>query len=174
MYKEKIVTKDLVLKKAIMDDMNDMYNNIWSQEESAKYMLWVPTKNIEEAKDRIIKTIQYQKDKIAYLVYEKKSGQAIGFAGMKEIEDKVYEDIGIGIGTNFIRLGYGKQILMALVDYCFDDLGAIKIVCSCRSENIASRRLQLSCGFHFTNSKPMIDKRNGLNYMLDFYELIKN
>jgi hypothetical protein len=36
MYKEKIETNDLVLKKASMDDLNDMYKNIWSQEESAK------------------------------------------------------------------------------------------------------------------------------------------
>jgi RimJ/RimL family protein N-acetyltransferase len=171
MYKEKIETKDIVLKKASMDDFKDMYINIWSQEESAKYMLWVPTKNIEEAKDRMARTIEFQKDKMAYLVYEKKSGQAIGFAGMKEIEDKVYEDSGIGIGTNFIGRGYGKQILMALVDYCFEDLGAIKIVCSCRSENIASKKLQQSCGFHYTHSQPMIDKRNGLDYVLDFYEL---
>lgn len=80
MYKEKIETKDLILKKASMDDLNDMYINIWSQEETSKYMLWVPTKNIEEAKDRMIKTIEYQKNNIAYLVFEKKSGQAIGFA----------------------------------------------------------------------------------------------
>lgn len=37
MYKEKIETKDLILKKASMDDLNDMYINIWSQKETAKY-----------------------------------------------------------------------------------------------------------------------------------------
>lgn len=156
-----------------MEDVNDMYINIWSQEESAKYMLWQPTKNMEEAKERMRKTIEYQKDKIAYLVYEKKSGQAIGFAGMTEIEDMVYEDTGIAIGLNFVGQGYGKQILMALVNYCFDNLGAIKIIYSCRSENIASKGLQESCGFQYIHSKPMFDKRRGFPYVLDFYELIK-
>ncbi len=173
MYKEKLETKNLVLKKASMDDVNDLHYNIWSQEETAKFMLWVPTKNIEEARNRMIKTIEFQKDKIAYLVYEKESGQAIGFAGMKEIEDKVYEDSGIGIGTKYVGRGYGKQILRALVDYCFEDLGAIKIVCSCRSENIASKKMQLSCGFQYSHSEPMIDKRNALSYVLDFYELFR-
>lgn len=93
---------------------------------------------------------------------------------MKEIEDKVYEDSGIGIGTKFVGRGYGKQILKALVDYCFDDLGATRIVCSCRSENIASKNLQLSCGFHYTHTQDMVDKTNKLNYMLDFYELHRN
>ncbi|HAZ37606.1 MAG TPA: GNAT family N-acetyltransferase [Clostridiaceae bacterium] len=174
MYKEEIETKDLVLKKASINDLNDMYKNMWSHEESAKYMLWIPTKNIEEAEERMKRTIEFQKDKIAYLVYEKKSVQAIGFAGMKEIEDKVYEDCGIGMGSKFVKHGYGKQILMALVEYCFEDLGAIKIICSCRSENIASKKLQQSCGFHYTHSQLMVDKRDGLKYMIDFYELTRN
>lgn len=171
MYIDNIETKDLILKKASMDDVNDMYINIWSEDKSAKYMLWVPANNIEEAKDKMIKTIEFQKDKIAYLVYEKQSGQAIGFAGMKEIEYKVYEDIGIAIGSKFVGRGYGKQILMALVDYCFEVLGAIRIVCTCRSENISSKNMQLSCGFHYSHSQAMVDKRDGLSYMLDFYEL---
>lgn len=174
MYKDILETKDLILKKGSMNDLNDMYINVWSEEETARYMLWTPLKDIEEAKDRMLKTIEYQNDKIAYLVYEKKSGQAIGFAGMKEIENKVYEDCGIGIGTKFVGRGYGKQILMSLVEYCFEELGANRIICSCRSENLASRKLQLSCGFHYTHSKTMIDYRDGLNYILEYYELNRN
>lgn len=173
MYKEKLETKDLILKKAAMEDANDMYSNIWSEEESSRYMLWTPTKSMEEAVDRMSKTIEFQKDRIAYCVYEKQSGQAIGFAGMKEIDDRVYEDSGIAIGTKFVGRGYGKQILMALVDYCFEELVAIRIVCSCRAENIASKKMQLSCGFQYSHSQAMIDKRNGLDYTLDFYELAR-
>jgi hypothetical protein len=60
MYKEQIETKDLVLKKASMHDVNDMYNNIWSEDETAKYMLWIPIKSIDVAKDRMAKTIEFQ------------------------------------------------------------------------------------------------------------------
>ena len=67
MYIDRIETKDLILKKASMNDIDDMYSNIWTEEESAKYMLWIPIKNIEEARDRMIKTIEFQKDKIAYM-----------------------------------------------------------------------------------------------------------
>lgn len=156
-----------------MEDVNDMFHNIWSEEESARYMLWTPIKSMEEAVDRMSKTIEFQKDRIAYCVYEKQSGQAIGFAGMKEIDDGVYEDSGIAIGTKFVGRGYGKQILMALVDYCFDELAAIRIVCSCRTENIASKKMQLSCGFQHSQSQAMTDKKNGLDYTLDFYELAR-
>ena len=53
-------TKDLILKKAELSDWKDMYHNLWIHEESAKYMLWNPTKSEEDAKIRIQKTIAYQ------------------------------------------------------------------------------------------------------------------
>ena len=43
-----------------------------------------------------------------------------------------------------------------------------------RSENIASKKLQQSCGFHYTHSQLMADKRDGLKHMIDFYELTRN
>ena len=48
-------TKDLILKKAELSDWKDMYHNLWQHEESAKYMLWNPTKAVEDAKIRIKK-----------------------------------------------------------------------------------------------------------------------
>lgn len=49
-------------------------------------------------------------------MYEKSSGQAIGFAGMEEMEPGVYEDMGIALGPDFVGRGYGKQIVNAMVD----------------------------------------------------------
>lgn len=169
MYKDKIETRDLFLKKATMDDVDDMHTNIWSKEETTKYMLWQPTRNIEEAKIRMLKTIEYQKNNLAYLIYKKETGKAIGFAGMNKIGDKVYKDSGIAIGPEFVGCGYGKQILLSLVEYCFKDLKAIKIICSCRRENIVSKKMLLSCGLHYTHSIPKTDNRDGSYYMLDFY-----
>ena len=172
MYKHQIETPDLILAKAKMSDLNDMYENCWSQEEAAKYMLWKPCKNLDDAKARLLRSIEIQKDKIAYFVYEKKSNQAIGMAGMIEIEPNVYEDGGIVIGPAFVGKGYGKQILMALINYCKNELNAKKIICSCDSQNIASARLQQSCGLKYTHSKKMIRERDGSEFKADYYELI--
>lgn len=167
-------TKDLILKKAELSDWKDMCHNLWQHEESAKYMLWNPTKSEEDAKIRIQKTIAYQaKEPYSYLVYEKKSGKAIGFAGMTEIAENIYEDTGIAVGPMFVHKGYGKQILEKFVHLAFDELGAEKFVTSCRSENIASKRLQLSCGFTYSYSENRVDPRDGTEYVLEFYELHK-
>ena len=73
---ERLETKDLILGKAKIEDLNSIFKNYWRSEKTAKYMLWVPQKNLEEAKDRLIRTINYQKENLAFFVYEKKSGGA--------------------------------------------------------------------------------------------------
>lgn len=169
-----IETRDLILKKAEFDDWQDMYKNVWSREETARYMLWEVTRSEDDAKSRMERTIAYQqKNPNAYTVFEKATGKAIGFAGMLEIEPGVFEDCGVALGPEFVGRGYGKQILNALVEQVFTTLNARKLICSCRSENEASRRLQLSCGFCFSHTENRIDPRNESEYILEFYEMKK-
>ncbi len=105
------------------------------------------------------------------MVYDKMSGQGIGFAGMAEVETNVYEDTGIALGPNYVGKGYGKEILTALIKEA-GTYGAKKFICSCRSANIVSAKLQKSCGFTFDHSENRIDPRDGRTYQLDFYQLI--
>lgn len=137
-------------------------------------MLWRPVHTEEDAQERMKKNISFmEKCELAWFIYEKSSGEAIGFAGMEQISEGVYEDTGIAIGPAFTRRGYGKQILMALVNEAFTNLSANKFVCSCRSQNEASKQLQISCGFQYTHSEEKIDVRNENEYILDYYELLK-
>ena len=106
-------------------------------------------------------------------VVGKDSGTAIGFAGIIEVEAGVYEDCGVALGPEYVGKGYGKQILTALVELVFGTLSAHRFICSCRSENTASRRLQLSCGFTFSHSEERIDPRTETPYVLEFYTLEK-
>lgn len=167
-------TKDLILKQAEQDDWYDMYHNLWCHDESAKYMLWEPTHSEEAAKLRTSKSVAYQiANPHRYFVHEKKSGQAIGFAGMMKIADDTFEDTGVAIGPAFTGQGYGKQILMALVEEAFHEPDITRFVASCRSQNEASRRLQLSCGFTYSHSEDRVDPRTEEGYVLEFYELYK-
>ena len=162
-------TKDLVIKKGEQKDWRDMYCNLWRHSESAKYMLWNVTTSEEEAQARMERTIAFETTHAyTWLVYEKASGQAIGFAGMYEIELGVYEDMGVAIGPAFVGKGYGKQILNALTDYARDELGAKKFIATCRTQNIASHNLQMSCGFVYSHSEEKVDPRNGETYTLEY------
>ena len=97
----KLETKDLILKKAEFEDWKTIYYNLWRHKESAKYMLWQPTETDEDAKDRMKRTIAFEEkpeNKYALFVYLKKTGEAIGFAGMRELERGIYEETGIALG----------------------------------------------------------------------------
>ena len=150
-------TKDLILRKAVLDDWQDLYQNIWSQPESAKYMVWNVTTSKEAAIERMERTVAYQAaHAYHWTVVEKRSGQAIGWAGMELRAPDIYGETGIAIGPAFTGKGYGKQILNMLTNYARDTLGAKQFVTCCRRENLASKKMQLSCGFSYTHSEEHI------------------
>lgn len=164
----KLETEDLVLRKAKFEDWEALYHNLWKHAESAKYMLWTPTKNKEEAIDRMNRTIAFQKiEKYTFVVCLKETGEAIGNAGMKDLGDGVYEETGIALGPNYVRKGYGRQILNALTDEA-KRMGATRFLASNRVKNEASRGLQLACGFSFDHlSEEKTDQRTGEKYFVE-------
>ncbi len=161
-------TDSLILKKAGFEDWKAMYRNVWSRPETAKYMAWRVTTEEEDAKVRMQKTIKYQENHDTYLVYEKKSGQAIGFAGVEEIRPHSYQDAGIALGPEYVGKGYGKQILQLLLEYC-RSLGGKEFYYSTRANNEASKALALSCGFVYRYAEKKTDLRNGTPYEMEVY-----
>ena len=156
-------TKDLILGKAKYEDWRWVYRNVWSRQETAKYMLWKVTASEEEAQERMKRTILWQETHDAWLVYGKGSGQAIGFAGVGEIRPGIYEDTGIALGPEYVGKGYGKQLLNRLVEYCTAS-GGQEFYYSAHSDNLASKALALSCGFAYQYSEQKTNPRTGKTY----------
>lgn len=159
-----IETKDLILSKAKFSDWPDMYENVWSQWDSARYMLWSVTTSEEDAKIRMEKTMAFQKNHHAYLVYERASGKAIGFAGAEEVAPGVWKEIGICLGPKYVGRGYGKQILKALLAYCKETFGAREFLYTARADNAASNALARSLGFTQVGAEEEILERDGKAY----------
>lgn len=162
-------TKDLLLEKAKYEDWESIYRNVWSRPETAKYMLWKVTTDEEGARERIKRSIAWQENHDAWLVYEKASGQAVGFAGIEEIRPHIYEDTGIALGPEYVGKGYGKQILQLLTEYCIS-LGGLEFRYSTRAGNLASKALAVSCGFVYQYSEQKTDQRSGERYELEIYK----
>lgn len=166
----RLETRDLILRKPVFEDWEAMYRNLWSREESARYMFWEVTRSEEDAKARMKRTILFQAFRPVWIVCEKASGQAIGFAGMEQIAPGVYEDTGIALGPDFIGRGYGRQLLNALVHHAFRQLGAVKFLCACDTENTRSRRMISGCGFSFSHIKELPHPKTGALCRLEYYE----
>lgn len=161
-------TKDLILGKAKQDDWRDLYENVWSHPETARYMLWSVTSSEADAVARMERTIAFQQTHEAYTVYLRKTGEAIGFAGFRFVGAETAEDTGVALGPAFVRKGYGTQIVRALCTRA-KALGAKTMILSAREQNAASRGLIESLGFRRTETEPRTDERDGSAYRLIFY-----
>lgn len=162
--------EDVILDKARIRDWLDMYENVWSRPESARYMFWKLTENEEDAYHRMERTIEFEKSHDAYLVYERRSGKAIGFAGAEKVSEGVCEEAGICLGPDYFRKGYGRQILQALIDHCREVYHARTFIYSSRIDNIASRKLAESMGFEKFDEISRFDERDGKTYQLIRYK----
>ena len=165
-----IETKDLVIAKGKQEDWKDMYENVWSHAETARYMQWRVTTSEADAQSRMARTIDWQRTHDGYLVYEKRSGRAIGFAGVERIDAETCGETGIALGPAYVRRGYGRQIVTALCRYCRETYGARYFRYCAREKNAASRALAVSLGFAQTGAEDRTDERDGLPYRIVVYQ----
>lgn len=168
--KECLETEHLMLRKAKETDLEAIFKNVWSDERLAKYMLWKPTQDLDEAKKRLERTRLYHNEQHAFFVCLRETDEPIGFAGCYESAYGVYEESGICIARAHQGKGYGKELLTALTDFAFSELGASKFKYGCFKENEISRRLALSLGFKYTGSHS-ITRGDGKTFTCEEYEL---
>ncbi len=168
---EIIYTPRLILRKAKMNDLESVYKNIWSDERLTSKMLWKINENIDEAKERLEKTIEYQSSHYAYFVCPKDSDEVIGFAGIIEVEDGVYEDTGICIANDYQGQGFGKEVVNALKELIFNKLKGKRFLYSAFSDNYHSKKLCESLGFKYLKSENKIREHDKHEYISDVYYL---
>ena len=161
-------TRDLILRKAVYEDWKSMYCNVWSRPETARYMVWRVTADEVGAKERIERTIAWQKTHDAWLVCVKDSGEAVGFGGVKRLGPDSWGETGIALGPEYVGRGYGRQVLLMMMKYC-RSLGGREFFYSTRAANEASRALALCCGLVYGHSEQRIDPRNGEVYEAEIY-----
>ena len=172
--KRKLVTEHLVLRKAREDDLDSIWKNVWINENLNKMMFWEATKTLEEAKDRLRRTIAFHQTSNNFFVCLKETDEAIGFAGVRPVDlDGGYEDSGIVVAEEYQGKGYGKEIVKALLDFAFQDLKAKTFYYSCFVENDISRKLCLSFGFNYLRRETQVRERDKKEVTLDFYYLKK-
>ena len=111
----RIEGNNIVLRKAKFDDYNAMLKNVWGNEDVYQWMLFKPTFTIDEAIDRINRSIIFQKDNYAYFIAIKDTDEAIGLCGIREYDFMHYEESGICIAPKYQGMGYGKEVLSLLL-----------------------------------------------------------
>lgn len=165
---------NIILRKANLDDLNNLYYNLWSSEEVAKYLFWKKTDSLEEARERLKRTIDFQTQNYAYVVALKENNEAIGITGISEYEPLSYRESGLCIGEKYQGYGYGKEMLEMLLYLAFEVLKAQKFRYSCITENIRSKNLCLKYGFEYCESNKEIRKWDNQEFIIDYFYLTKD
>ena len=161
----------IVLRKARESDWLPMWKNVWGDPAVYEWMLYQPTQTEEEARERCLRSIAYQRENYAWFIALKETDEAIGLAAIKENDPGHFEESGIGIGTRFQGRGYGKEILALLLDLAFRELGAADFRYGCFRENVRSRKLAESFGFHYDSSYELTRPWDGAVKQIDSYLL---
>ncbi len=165
---------NIILRKANLSDLENLYHNLWSSEEVAKYLFWKKTDSIKEAEERIKRTINFQTHHHGFVVALKNTNEAIGITGIYEYEPFCYMESGLCLGENYQGYGYGKEMLEMLLYLAFTVFKAKKFRYSCITENIRSRNLCLKYGFEYSGSKKEIRKWDNKEFKIDYFYLTKD
>lgn len=104
-------------------------------------------------------------------VYDKSTGEVIGFAGVKNVSDYDYAESGLCITRKCQGKGYGKELLLLLLSIVFDELHGDKFIYAAMEGNTISINLCRSCGFVYGSSKKVIRKWDNYEYVSESYTL---
>lgn len=164
-------SKDLMFVKFDKMFAKECHKNFLCQSETAKFTLWKPTKTVEEAEEKLgYWAKNLGENDIFCLIQERESGEIIGYVCAYEIAPKIYGDIGLAIGREFIRKGYGSQSLNCLLE-TIKHRGAKEIHYSHLKGNDASKVLALKYGFEFYKQEKRLRKYDNQEFDELFYVL---
>ena len=156
-----LIGDHIVLRKAREDDYRAMLKHVWGDEDVYRWMLYQPTLTEAEAVERCRRSIQFQKDHLAWFVAMKDTDEAIGLCAIRENAPGHYEESGICIGTAFQGKGYGKEIVSLLLNLAFLKLGAEDLRYGYFQDNVRSKKVAEHFGFVYDRTEEMIRPWDG-------------
>ncbi len=120
---------------------------IYSDKEAMKFRNSAAFENPEDAKRMIEKTIEQieKKNEFRFGIIESGTNELVGTFLYKIIDETTCE-VGYSIGKNYWKLGYGYEILNAMLNY-LKEIGFKNVIATTKKENTASIKLLTKTGF---------------------------
>ena len=149
-----IVTERLIIRPFTLDDIEAAYQmNL--DEEVSKFTGDGGVVSYEEIEQRITNDVlgDYQKHGYGRFAVEwKESGEFIGFAGLKYLENMQEVDLGYRLMSAYWGNGIATEAGKACLEYGFEELGLKRIIAMLLPENKGSIRVLEKLGFQFERS----------------------
>ncbi|MCD8177854.1 MAG: GNAT family N-acetyltransferase [Tannerellaceae bacterium] len=163
---------EIRIRKVLPDDLDAMHV-IYTQPDNMKF---ISSGRSDWTREEILKKYEesnrnYDRGFGLYVVEHLLSGQVIGEAGIfNSFRDLKILELGYIIDRQWWGRGYGTQICQALIDYCFNTLGANKVVARMYAGNTGSVKVSEKTGMKRVEEGTTPDGRSFYRYEIEKQE----
>lgn len=147
---QSIETKRLILRRFIINDARQMYDNWAGDEIVTRYLTWQPHTNAGFTESLLKGWVEnYNKpDYYQWCIEFKENSQAIGSIAVVNIRGAVGEvELGYCIGRRYSGRGLMSEAVSAVNEYMFGRVEADRVVIIHDVNNPASGRVAKKCGY---------------------------
>lgn len=160
-----IETERLILKQFCEDDAKYLFE-LNNDPDVTKYTGDVAYTSLDEVYEFLKGYDQYEKYGQGRLnVFNKQTGEYIGWCGLKFLEDSDQVDLGYRLLKRHWGKGYATEASIACLDYGFNTLNLQKIVGTAMKENIASINVFKKLGLKYSHDDDC-GKHPGVVYVI--------
>ncbi|HHV60912.1 MAG TPA: GNAT family N-acetyltransferase [Clostridiaceae bacterium] len=173
-----IETDRLILRKFMMGDAQNMFDNWANDHQVTKYLQWKPHENIEVTKNILenwVKSYE-QPDRYNWGIVYKENMQVIGsiaivsFSNMHE-----WCEIGYCLSRNYWNTGIMTEALKVVIKFCFTKIGFNRVQAFHHVENTASGKVMLKAGMKYEGRLRQYHvNTQGVFVDCDMYSILKD
>lgn len=158
-----IKTERLILRRALMQDAVDMFQNWANDPQVTKYLTWPPHKELQVTKNIIKQWIQNYDapDYYQWMIVPKDSNAPIGSVSVVRYDsDSDTAEIGYCIGKKWWNQGFTTEALQAVIRYLFEKAKISSIEARHDINNPASGAVMRKCGMTLQEIAPNTGRNN--------------
>ena len=159
-----IETERLILRRFIIEDAQDMYQNWASDPEVTKFLSWPVHQSVDVSKKVIANWINSysEPDNYQWAITLKLSDQAvIGSIGVVHKSDDIGKvEIGYCIGRKWWHQGITSEALKALIDFFINEVGINRVEAIHDPNNPNSGKVMSKCGMKYEGTMRQSHRNN--------------
>lgn len=160
---QKIETERLILRRAVIEDAQAMFDNWAGDDEVTRYLTWPTHESVEVTKMVVESWVKgYEEDNYYQWVIElKELGQPVGsISAVRQDERTDSAVIGYCMGKRWWHKGIMSEALGAVLDYLFGEVGMNRIEAWHDPNNPHSGGVMRKCGMKYEGTLRASDRNN--------------
>ncbi len=145
---EKIETNRCILRRIVLEDYEEMYENWGKYEEVCRYFPFDPAESVELYRKMVERWVKnYQSGTYFHWVIEwKENGKLIGTINLGNVDEiSLYCDTCYMLSPKYQCRGIMTEVLQSVLRYAFDEIGLNRVQAEVFAGNDASARVLGKC-----------------------------